>query len=380
MFLDRIGLQNFRNFENEAVELPEEGAVLIGANGQGKTNLLEAIYYLEIFRSFRGARDEQLIGFGAEYFRVEGRLKDSSGGEAVEVAVGYVRNGRRKKVTINGGEPDRMAEGIGRVGAIIFTASDVEMVAGGPGARRRFLDIILSLVEPGYLATLQRYRQILTQRNELLRDRTDASDLSAWNDGLVSAGSQIIEARARWIASARPSFTRHYETISGGQRAAMEYVPSVSSPGPSGDGATPTREEWAGAFAAHVERVAERERRRGVTVVGPHRDDLGLGMSNGDEAVNLRTFGSAGQQRSAAIALRMVEAETLRSSTGRQPIVMLDDVFAELDPDRASRIIGLLSQQEWGQIIVTSPKPDDYALMGGRLSEYRIDGGRVSRV
>ncbi len=384
VFLARISLRNFRNFENEVIELPQEGAALIGANGQGKTNLLEAIYYLEIFRSFRGARDDQLVNFGAEYFRVEAHVAcvdDGEGGEAVEVAAGYVRDGRRKKVTINGGEAARMAEGIGRIGAIIFTASDVEMVAGGPGARRRFLDIALSLVEPSYLADLQRYRQILTQRNELLRERGDASSLAAWNDGLVAVGSRIMQARARWISDARPRFSRHCEAISGGEEAAMEYAPSVSMiNGEQADGSKPTREEWESAFREQLDRLRERERRRGVTVVGPHRDDLRLGLLGRRDQLSLRAFGSAGQQRTAAIALRMVEAETWRESRGRRPIVMLDDVFAELDPQRATRMFEMLSSQEWGQVIVTSPKPDDYALMGGRLSEYRIERGRVNRV
>ncbi len=379
MFLQRLGLRHFRNFEDEVVELPERGAALIGDNGQGKTNLLEAIYYLEIFRSLRGARDDQLVSFGREYFRVEGHLSGDSG--EVDVAAGYSRDGRRKKVTVDGDEPDRVGDAIGRVGAIVFTASDVEIVVGGPGARRRFLDIVLSLGEPGYLLALQRYRQVLSQRNGLLRDGAGPLELAAWNDGLVEAGSRILETRARWVTARRDSFARYYTAISGGQEAALEYRPSVRAPEP-GDAATEpaARESWARSFLVELERQVERERRRGLTLVGPHRDDLSFSVTGGSDSVLLRSFGSAGQQRTAAVALRMVEAEALRVARGRRPIVMLDDVFAELDPMRAGRVVDLLTAEKWGQVIVTSPKPDEFAFMGGSLAEYRIENGKMRPV
>ncbi len=371
-------LRNFRNFEDGVVDFPERGAALIGDNGQGKTNLLEAVYYLEIFRSFRGARDEQLITFGCGHFRVEAHLWAGAGGEEVEVAAGYAREGRRKKVTVDGREPERVAEAIGQVGAIVFTASDVEIVAGGPGARRRFLDIILSLAEPGYVNALQRYRRILAQRNGLLRDDVSPAELGAWNAGLVDAGSRVAEARAQWVSAKRGSFSRYYAAISGGQEAGLEYAPSI--PAPVGAEMAVARDGWAEAFQVELERLAARERRRGVTLVGPHRDDLRFWVSGGSEAVGLRTFGSAGQQRSAAVALRLVEADTLRSARGRHPIVMLDDVFAELDPLRAERVVELFTAEDWGQVFVTSPKPSEFAFMGDKLTEYRIADGTVNRV
>jgi DNA replication and repair protein RecF len=375
VFLQRISLRNFRNFESETVEFPERGAAFIGDNGQGKTNLLEAAYYLEIFRSFRGARDEQLITFGSGHFRVEALLSGGEGGEEAEVAAAYARDGRRKKITVDGREPARVADALGRVGAIVFTASDVEIVAGGPGARRRFLDIMLSLVEPGYLPALQRYRQVLSQRNELLRDGASPPELAAWDAGLVTAGSRVVEARARWVGARRAGFARFYAAISGGQDTGLEYVPSVPLEG--GDAEAPGHEAWEEAFRLEIGRQGERERRRGVTLVGPHRDDLAFWLAGGADPVRMRNFGSAGQQRTAAIALRMVEAETLRAARGRRPIVMLDDVFAELDPARAERVVEMLTAERWGQILVTSPKPDEFALMGDSLAKYKIAAGTV---
>jgi len=376
VFLQRLCLRKFRNFEDEVVEFPERGAALIGDNGQGKTNLLESIYYLEIFRSFRGARDEQLVAFGGEHFRVEGLLGGDAGAE-VEVAAGYARDGRRKKVTVDGREPARVGEAIGRVGVIVFTASDVEIVAGGPGARRRFLDITLSLGEAGYLQGLQRYRQVLSQRNSLLREGASTAELAAWSEGLVEAGGYIAEARARWVSSRQSSFMRVYSAISGGQEGGVDYVPSIPVPENGLDSEVPSAATWAEAFRFQLERLADRERRRGLTVVGPHRDDLAFWVTVSDDVVRLRNFGSAGQQRTAAVALRMVEAENLRSVRGRRPLIMLDDVFAELDPQRAERVVGLLTAEEWGQVIVTSPKPSEFAFMGDTLAEYRIANGTV---
>ncbi len=380
MFLQRLSLRNFRNFCDETVEFPEEGAALVGDNGQGKTNLLEAVYYLEIFRSFRGARDEQLIRFGDGHFRLAGLLEGVGDAERVEVAAGYSRDGRCKRVTVDGREPARVAEAIGRVGAIVFTASDVEIVAGGPGARRRFLDIILSLVEPGYLSALQRYRQVLAQRNGLLRNGASAPEVAAWSAGLVEMGSDICEARARWVVERQASFARYCALISGGQRTALRYSPSVPAPPDSQGRSVPGGEEWRQAFWEEIGRQGERERRRGVTLVGPHRDDLEFWLADEPDTVALRSFGSAGQQRTAAVALRMVEAESLRAARGWRPIIMLDDVFAELDPPRAERVVSMLGAEDWGQVLVTSPKASEFGAIGDSLPRYRVVDGTVRRL
>jgi DNA replication and repair protein RecF len=317
-----------------------------------------------------------LVAFGCDHFRVEGQLSDAGGG-VTEVAVGYARDGRRKKVTVDGREPGRVGEAIGRVGAIVFTASDVDIVAGAPGARRRFLDITLSLMEPGYLAALQRYRQILAQRNGLLRDGAGRAELAAWNAGLVEVGSAITEARARWVEKQSEAFNRYYVAISGGQDVGLEYVPSIPPPAAGSENGPAAPAEWADSFLSQLERLSDAERRRGLTLAGPHRDDLTFWFGEGPERVGLRSFGSAGQQRTAAVALRMVEADTLRVTRGRRPIMMLDDVFAELDPQRVGRVVELLSAEEWGQVLVTSPKPSELAVMGKNLVEYRISRGTM---
>lgn len=372
MFLHRLHLRNYRNFAEQVLEFPPQGAAIVGDNGQGKTNLLEAVYYLEIFRSFRGAPDEQLVRFGEEVFRVEARLADGSAhGRSVSAA--FDRRGRKKKVTVNGGEPERLGDALGQVGAVIFSPADVEIVAGGPGGRRRFLDIVLSLAQPGYLSALQRYRQTLFQRNTLLRKGSPRALVEVWDEGLVAAGTRVVAARARWIAERAESFSAHYKRVAGGQPGRIGYAPSAPEMAEADGDA-----QIAEAFRESLGRAADREHRRGMTLVGPHRDDLRFTTTGADGAtLELRTYGSGGQQRTGAIALRMVEAETIHQSRGREPIILLDDVFAELDPGRSQRIVDWIEAEEGGQVILTSPKPTDFQLRGETLPRWSIREGVV---
>ena len=374
MYLSRLHLRHWRNSADQVLELPPEGVAIIGDNGQGKTNLLEAIYYLEILRSFRGAPDEQLVRFGEDVFRVEGVLRDPSSDAERTLAAAFERRRRKKKVTVNGAEPDRLGEALGQVGAVIFSPADVELVAGAPGERRRFLDIVLSLAEPGYLTALQRYRHALFQRNTLLRQGREAALVHAFDEALVASGSRVAAARARWVAARAESFASHYARVAGGQPGAVAFVPSIAL-----EEATPPAEEVARAFREQLARVAEREAARGMTLAGPHRDDLRFTTVDGDgQPLDLRTYGSGGQQRTAAIALRMVEAETIRETRGRESVILLDDVFAELDPGRSKRIIEWIDAAEGGQVILTSPKPGDVQVHGGALPQWRMQDGVVT--
>ena len=267
----------------------------------------------------------------------------------------------------------RLGDALGRVGVVVFSPSDVELVAGGPGARRRFLDIVLSLAEPGYLHAIQRYRQALFQRNSLLRQGSPRALIEAWDEGLVLSGSRVAAARASWVAEHSESFSAHYARVAGGQPGRMAYAPSAPE---MGEGAGES--QLAAAFREALGRSADREQRRGMTLVGPHRDDLRFTLSGADgAALELRTYGSGGQQRTAAIALRMVEAETIHAARGREPIILLDDVFAELDPGRSQRIVDWIETEEGGQVILTSPKPTDLELRGQVLPRWGIRDGVV---
>lgn len=370
-----LRLRQFRNFADLELSVPAQGVAIIGDNGAGKTNLLEAVYYLEIFRSFRGAPDDQLVRLGEDAFHIRGRFEEPGTGEACEITAAYERRTRRKRVTVNGAEPERLGDALGGVCAVVFSPSDVGIVAGSPAERRRFLDIVLSLNRPGYLHALQRYRQILKQRNAMLRDGAPPALLAAWDEGLVEWGSRLLVARAEWIAERSPGFARRYAAIAGGAPARLAYDAAVPIPG--GEGMVPAPAEAAAAFRAELARLAERERERRITLVGPHRDDLSLTFRTPLGEADLRGLGSGGQQRTAAIVLRMLEAETIRGARGREPLVLLDDLFAELDPGRSRRILELLEEEERGQVILTAPKASDLELRQGTLPRWRIAHGEV---
>lgn len=364
-----LRLRQFRNFAELDIVFPPEGAALIGPNGSGKTNLVEALYYLEIFRSFRGAADGQLVRFGQEAFHIRGRFEDPATGSELEVTAAY--EGRRglKKVTINGADPERLGDALGRIGAVVFSPSDVAIIGGAPGERRRFLDIVLSLNVPGYLESVQRYRHTLRQRNALLKDRVGAAQLEPWTVALVEAGARVMTARAAWVEARAPGFAERYQRIGGEAAARMEYRSSVPE-------ATASGGDMAGALRAELDRLAERERERGTTLRGPHRDDLGFIREDDADGRDLRDFGSGGQQRTAAVALRLVEAVTIREARERAPIILLDDIFAELDPGRSERLLEQLDDEP-GQAILTAPKASDIELRQGALQRWRIAAGQI---
>ncbi len=373
MRLSTLRLRHFRNLHSQTLEVPAEGVALVGDNAQGKSNFLEAIYYLETLRSFRGARDGQMVAFGEEVFRVVGTTvadgdEDSRGRE---VAAAFQRKGKRKKVTIDGSEPERLGDALGHLSAVIFSPADVDLVSGGPSERRRFLDIVLSLNEPDYLPALQAYRRSLERRNASLKARDPASLVAAWNDGLVREGGVVIAARHAWITARCETFGAYYRRVSDGATSRMTYKSSVPLSGEV------TAESACCAFRDALARSAEREHRLGVTVVGPHRDDIRLQLEHRESDLDLRDYGSGGQRRTAALALRLVEAQTIRDRRSQRPLILLDDVFAELDEGRSERILELMDTEDTGQVVLTAPKEGDVRLRSDRLPRWRIRAGEI---
>jgi DNA replication and repair protein RecF len=372
--LSGLAIRHFRNLGSQDIELPPEGVALVGDNAQGKSNFLEAIYYLETFRSFRGARDEQLVAFGEDVFRLAATTaREGEGSERHgEVAAAFQRRGRKKKVAIDGADQDRVAQALGCLAAVVFSPADIELVSGGPRERRRFLDIVLSLNQPPYLGSIQAYRRVLDQRNAALKAGATGSTVAAWNAGLIHAGAEVIQARRAWIDGYSDTFGDYYARVSNGVRARMTYRPSVPL------GGVPDVDGVGVAFRDALVDSCERERRQRVTVVGPHRDDVRLHLEDEGSGLDLREYGSGGQRRTAALALRLVEAMTIRENRSRRPLILLDDVFAELDGGRSERVLELMEAEETGQVLLTAPKDSDVRLGRDTLPRWRIDSGRIA--
>jgi DNA replication and repair protein RecF len=371
----RLGLTGFRNLRDAVLELPPEGVALIGRNAQGKSNLLEAVYYLEILRSFRRAPDTELVRAGEGYFRV---VAEVTGGEGPRtLATAFDRRTREKKVTVDGREAPRLGEAIGHLGAVLFTPDDVRLVSDGPAERRRFLDVVLSVNRPGYLAALQRFRHALSQRNAALREASGPASVRAWDPTLVEAGARVAHERAMWVREASSRFGELYAEVAGGSSAVMRYESGI----PDGEAVDLEALDPAGvarAYLAALEGSWAADLRRGTTRVGPQRDEVALSIQGTGEG-RFRNVGSAGERRTAAFVLRLLEAETVRARRGESPLLLLDDVFAELDEVRSARVTKLLEHVAVGQIVITAPKESDLRFGSERVARWRVEGGTVAR-
>lgn len=369
--LRTVSLRGFRNFPATDLTFPESGVIIVGPNGSGKSNLLEALYYLEIFRSFRGARDADVVAFGQDVFRVDAQIERA--GETLQLATAWQRSTRKKKVEVDGQEPERLADALGKLGAVVFSLDDSELVCGSPSRRRQFMDILLSLVEPGYIRALQRYRSVVAQRNEALRQgRLPVA--RAWAEGLIEPGALLMEARQSWVEDYGAAFAGYHAAIAGGAAGSIEYVPALGR-----SDAEEAGSPWKDRLRRALDGSEESDARRGVTQVGPHRDELAIraAVDRDAELRDLRSYGSGGQRRTAAIALRLIEADALASRSGSEPVYLLDDVFAELDEGRASRVLELLEDGRTGQVVLTVPKPVDLPIRGGDLPRWSILDGVI---
>jgi DNA replication and repair protein RecF len=381
-----LSIRDFRNLSRVEIEPPGEGFVLVGDNGEGKTNFLEAIQYLQILRSFRGALDRELVSFGKPGFHLAAELRDAP---VHQVTAGFARAGRRKKATLDGVEPPRLSGALGAFPAVVFSPQDVALVSGAPSVRRRFLDVVLSLTSPTYLAALQRYRAALVRRNAALRDGAPESvararraaangtpgeggrggggeeRVAVWEPALAEYGAVLWRERWRWVESTAEEYRELCLAIGERGTPSIRYV---------GGGGGEGEVDLEASLRAALEKKRSLDMRRGLTHVGPHRDDLALLLDDHD----LRTFGSAGPQRTAAMAIRLLEAATLRAHAGREPVVLLDDPFAELDARRSARILELLDAGRRGQTILAVPRESDIPEGLTRLARWRISAGNVA--
>ena len=365
IWLESIAIRDFRNLERVDLDLPANGIALIGDNGHGKTNFLEAIYYLQILRSVRETRDVDLTRFDAAGFHISAIAQSPV---EHQLAVGFDKGTKRKKVTVDGATPRRLSDALGALPSVMFSPRDLELVSGAPSERRRYIDLVLALTDRKYLYALQHYRANLIRRNAALRDaarrggRSADDRVAVWEPALAEHGTVLIEARAKWVEDSANEFTRLSEMIGEQGRSAMRYISPFAESEARHD-----------VLLAAFEEKRGLDIKRGLTHVGPHRDDLELTLDGRE----LRLFGSAGQQRTAAIALRMLEAATLRAHAGAEPILLLDDPFAELDTRRSTRILELLQKGGLGQTILAVPRETDIPAEVMRLDRVSIRNGVI---
>ena len=357
MRLRHLVARGFRNLADLECELPPDGVAILGANAQGKTNLLEAVYYPVLFRSLRGAADQEVLRFGDSGFRVEAGV---AGAVARTVSASYLAAGRRKRILVDGQEPERMADAVGGWLAVAFLPADVGLAAGPAAERRQYLDRLLSLADPHYLRALGRYRAALAQRNSALRqDRPELAE--AFDRPLSAAGAEVTAVRRRWVDGAAEQFQAELACMGEASDTRLRYRtdPALADPV---------------AWAEALRQAGPADRARGMTTVGPHRDDLVLEI--GGRA--LRDYGSTGQQRSAAVALKLIEIATLGAARGTEPALLLDDVFAELDRERQGRLARRLLGGGGRQVFLTAPRRDELPAEL-ELEVWRMHDGRLER-
>ena len=370
----RIAEVRLRNFRNHADTLLEFGGginVLSGKNGQGKTNILEAISYLSLTKSFYASSDETAVRFGTDSFDVEGVIIAGSG-LRYTVQVSYGLRGGEKAFAINSTRPESLASVIGTFPVVILSPENNAITFGGPAARRRFVDLTLSQISRVYLEDILEYRRILRQRNRLLSDArvggsASASALEPWTVSLVHYGSRIVKRRQEFVGEFKGYIDRGYKTlVSMGEEPALEYVSFVPLP----EGASP--EEIGELMFNEVKARAAEEMRRGVTLVGPHRDEVRLSING----AALQQYASQGQHKTFLVALKTAEFFYLRERRGEAPIFLLDDLFSELDEGRSRRILDLVS--DLGQTIITTTGErvlEDTAGWNDHLRRFIIENG-----
>jgi len=374
MYLKRLSLTNFRSFSRLDLDVPREIFLLVGGNAAGKTTLLEAIYFLSTFTSFHASSDRQLINFtvpeeGVTVGRIIGEFSRQNGEHRIEVRLIREPNGhngqtRFRKEALFDGVKHKLGEVIGRFNAVIFLPQMARIIEEGPSERRRYLDMLISQVSPQYVSHLSDYQQTLAQRNALLKQLGDfggdPGQLGVWDGMLARHGAFIMAERIRAIREVETAAKRiHFDLTHGQEVLRLDYQPAyeplhlpqdqLSLPVLTvADRSGLTMEEIEGGMLEELKTLQREEIARGVTTIGPHRDELRF-LSN---QVDLGNFGSRGQGRTALLALKLAEVAWMYQQTGEWPVLLLDETMSEMDPQRRGDLLKALSACE--QAILTS--------------------------
>jgi DNA replication and repair protein RecF len=388
MYLSRLSLRNYRNYKSLDLELAPGISLFMGDNAQGKTNLLEAIYLLATIRSPRSSTDSDLVRWEAAasespVARVDGLARRRQGEVEVTVAVGLGQAGSdarkahaSKRLQVNG-VARRASDVVGQIAAVLFTAQDIELLTGPPALRRRYLDITISQVSPPYLRSLQRYGRVVLQRNSLLKQLQERKgrpeQLAFWDEELAREASIITAKRASATAWLAVRAAQAHAALSGAQeQLEISYQPQLppNVRPPSADGSP---DELRLAFLAALAEVQRREIAAGVSLFGPHRDDVNFSL----DGVSASAFGSRAQQRTAALALRLAETAYIEAEAGEKPVLLLDDILSELDESRRRSVLQSLGGVD--QLLVTAMAIDESSASAlAPAHRYVIRSGSIS--
>ncbi|BDM73485.1 DNA replication and repair protein RecF [Streptomyces nigrescens] len=376
MHVTHLSLADFRSYARVEVPLDPGVTAFVGPNGQGKTNLVEAVGYLATLGSHRVSSDAPLVRMGAERAVIRAAVAQGERQQLIELEL---NPGKANRARINRSSQVRPRDVLGIVRTVLFAPEDLALVKGDPGERRRFLDELITARSPRMAGVRADYDRVLKQRNTLLKTaalarrhggrQMDLSTLDVWDQHLARAGAELLAQRLDLIAALQPLADKAYEQLApGGGPLTLEYRPSA---GEAMAGAT-SREDLYGVLLAALGEARKQEIERGVTLVGPHRDDLVLKLGQ----LPAKGYASHGESWSYALALRLASYDLLRAE-GNEPVLVLDDVFAELDARRRERLAELVAPGE--QVLVTAAVDDDVpgVLVGAR---YAVFDGAVEKV
>lgn len=379
MRLVALRLAHFRNYAEAEIQPDPALNLVVGPNAQGKTNLLEAIWVLGGARSPRVADQGQLVRFGAERAMVRATLRLDGSDSLRELRLELGRGGARS-FYLNDKAVHRHADILGTLALLWFSPDEVDVIRGGPSHRRRFLDLTLAQADPLYREALVRYTRVVQQRNRLLRARAPRGELpapllEAWDEQLAGAGAELVARRLSLLQQLEPAAAGVYRAMADGDGPLSLRYRSAVDPSP----ADPADEQaLRGRLLGRIRALRAAELARGVTLVGPHRDDVAILLGSMD----LRHFGSRGQQRTAAVALFVAAWRWMRDRMGEAPVLLLDDVASELDERRRQRLLEVIPPE--AQVFITATEPDALPASGEvarrSLKVWRVSAGRLELV
>ena len=362
MMIKTIRLQNFRNYENETIEFMPGTNILIGDNGQGKTNIIEGIYYLLTGKSYRVHREQELLRWEQNEFHLYGDFLMNN--HKVSLESHY--KDKRKMVKINQVSCQRLSDFVGTINVIFFSPDDLVMIKGGPSERRRFLDLHIAQMRPGHVSILNAYNKAIQQKSALLKSYTEKqlkySQIQLWNDQIIELGKKIILNRAELTQRLQEAANPIYDSLSSKKEKLKVIYYALGKR---------TVTEAISEFPKLMNDKLDQEIERQMILVGPHRDDLQI-LLNGKPG---RLYASQGQQRSLVLSLKLAELELIRQEKGEYPLLLLDDVLSELDRFRRDYLIKFIDSSHI-QTLITMTGADNHLELG---TLYCVEQGHIRR-